>query len=83
MNVFAVNRSLDSDVDFEIKLPEGFVASTIEAKTLHDSDLDAKNTLTDQNRVVLHDNDTAKLDSQGKNASVSLPPVSWTALHFA
>ena len=83
MNVLAVNRSLDSDVDFEIKLPEGFVASTIEAKTLHDSDLDAKNTLTDQNRVVLHDNDTAKLDSQGKNASVSLPPVSWTALHFA
>lgn len=82
MSVFAVNRSLDSDVDFEIKLPERFVASTIEAKTLHDSDLDAKNTLTDQNRVVLHDNCTAKLDSQGKNASVSLPPVSWTALHF-
>ena len=82
MSVFAVNRSLDSDGDFEIKLPERFVASTIEAKTLHDSDLDAKNTLTDQNRVVLHDNCTAKLDSQGKNASVSLPPVSWTALHF-
>ena len=64
-NVFAVNRSLDSDVDFELSCLKEFVASTIEAKTLHDSDLDAKNTLTDQNRVVLHDNDTAKLDSQG------------------
>ena len=67
----------------EIKLPEGLFAKTVTAQTLHDDDLLAKNTLDNQNRVVLHDNDTASLDGETGMAHVVLPPVSWTALHFA
>ena len=83
VSVFVVNRSLDAEQDFEIKLPEGLFAKTVTAQTLHDDDLLAKNTLDNQNRVVLHDNDTASLDGETGMAHVVLPPVSWTALHFA
>lgn len=83
VSVFVVNRSMETEQDFEIKLPEGFVASDVAAQTLHDDDLFAKNTLDDQDRVTLHENATAVLDSETGIARVTLPPVSWTALHFA
>ena len=79
--VFVVNRSLDDAVDFRVRLPEGTQVTAIHADTLHEDDMMARNTLDDQNRVTLHGNDTARLD--GHEVSVTLPPVSWTALHVS
>ena len=80
VSVFAVNRSLDETQEFEIKLPKGFAATQVEAQTLHEDDILAKNTLEDQNRVTLHPNDTIALDAANGTVRVTLPPVSWTAV---
>ena len=54
------------------------LTTVAEALTLHDDDVYAKNTLDDQTRVGLTKNDSATF-ADGV-ATVSLPPVSWTAL---
>ncbi|HEX8487409.1 MAG TPA: alpha-L-arabinofuranosidase C-terminal domain-containing protein, partial [Propionibacteriaceae bacterium] len=52
--------------------------SVQEAQTLSDSDIYARNTLDDQNRVGLSPNDSARIaDGQ---LTVELPAVSWTAI---
>ena len=81
ISVFVVNRSMEAANDFAIKLPEGFALSAVEAQTLHEDDLLAKNTLEDQNRVVLHPNTTITSDADTGTVRVTLPPVSWTAVH--
>ena len=81
ISVFAVNRSMEAANDFAIKLPEGFALSAVEAQTLHEDDLLVKNTLEDQNRVVLHPNTTITSDADTGTVRVTLPPVSWTAVH--
>ncbi|KAB7129514.1 alpha-L-arabinofuranosidase, partial [Bifidobacterium longum] len=48
----------------------------------HDDDLFAANTLYDQNRVTPHANGSAMYDAESGVVRVSLPPVSWTALHI-
>jgi alpha-N-arabinofuranosidase len=50
----------------------------LEATTLADSDVYAKNTLADQHRVTPHANPSATL-ADGV-LTVELPPVSWTAI---
>lgn len=82
--VFVVNRSLEDEASFEVQLPAGSVAAdaTLSAVTLHDDDIYAANTLDDQNRVTLHDNATASLGAAAGAVTVTLPPVSWTALHI-
>lgn len=77
--VFAVNRSLDRESRFEIRLPEGGAWSMAEASTLHEDDLFACNTLAEQERVTMHGNDSVTLD--GGMVGVTLPPVSWTVVH--
>ena len=62
-------------------LPSRFALSAVEAQTLHEDDLLAKNTLEDQNRVVLHPNTTITSDADTGTVRVTLPPVSWTAVH--
>ena len=57
------------------------MTSAVEAQTLHEDDLLAKNTLEDQNRVVLHPNTTITSDVDTGTVRVTLPPVSWTAVH--
>lgn len=79
--VFAVNRSLDEAAQFEVRLPEGRRAGEVEAITLHDDDVFAANTLADQNRVTPYANGTAAVDAEAGTVRVTLPPVSWTALH--
>ena len=78
--VFATNRSLRDSCEFEIKVPD--TALAIDATTLHDDDLFAANTLKDQERVVPHANGTATLDAASGTVRITLPPVSWTALHI-
>ncbi|WEV73844.1 alpha-L-arabinofuranosidase [Bifidobacterium sp. ESL0798] len=85
VSVFAVNRSLEADAEFEIKLPaelRGGSELKLDAKTLHDDDMFAKNTLEQQNRVTPHTNETAALDLQSGSVKIALPPVSWTAIHI-
>lgn len=90
--VFAVNRSLDAATPFEIELPSraGGAWSEVSARTLHEDDMHAANTLEDQNRVTLHANPTAVLDgadgtvgtvgTDARTVRVTLPPVSWTVV---
>ena len=78
--VFVTNRSLDDECTFDIKLPEGFTPHEIEARTLHDDDILAANTLHDQHHVEPYTNDSASMHSG--TVSVTLPPVSWTAIQI-
>ncbi|RSX50044.1 alpha-N-arabinofuranosidase [Bifidobacterium callimiconis] len=91
--MFVTNRSLDSSVDLTIPIPEswlhedkaGTVAGvSVDARTLHDDDINARNTIDDQNHVTLQPNPTACVETDDAHASVhvTLPPVSWTALHL-
>ncbi len=84
--VFVVNRSQSASTQFEITLPEledsSKDFSEVCAQTLHDDDLDATNTLDDQNRVTLQPNESVGLDPATRTVTVVLPPVSWTAVHI-
>ena len=75
--IFAVNRSLTEPVELEIDV-ELLGARTVVARSLHDDDIHAANTLAAPDRVQLSDNTTAEL-RDGK-VVVILPPVSWTAI---
>lgn len=82
VTVFAVNRSLDDEADFEVALPTDARYTAVTAQTLHEDDLEAKNTLENQDRVTLHENSSAALDSEAGLVKVTLPPTSWTVLHI-
>lgn len=79
--VFLVNRDTEQARTVRIDVSELGATSIREALTLADDDVYAKNTLQDQNRVTLHPNETASV-SEGF-VTVTLPPVSWTAVAFA
>ncbi|ALO67197.1 alpha-L-arabinofuranosidase [Arthrobacter alpinus] len=76
--VFLVNRSLTETLDVRIDVSRLGVSRIVSAETLHDADIHAKNTLDDPLRVTPHSNGTASLDAG--TVTVTLPPVSWTAL---
>lgn len=79
--LFLVNRSQTESIEVSIDVA-GLAASVIdEAVTLHDDDVYAKNTLDDQNRVGLKELSSVVL--QGGVLTVTLPPVSWSALALA
>ncbi|MBX0300885.1 alpha-N-arabinofuranosidase [Cryobacterium sp. 1639] len=76
--VFLVNRSQTESIEVSIDV-SGLDASVItEAVSLHDADPYAKNTLADQNRVGLLQLEGSVL-ADG-TLTVTLPPVSWSAL---
>ncbi|HWU47016.1 MAG TPA: alpha-N-arabinofuranosidase [Humibacter sp.] len=79
-SVFLVNRSQTEDAAITIDLAALGGVSVIEAQTLTDSDVNAKNTLEDTERVGLAANTTA-VASNG-SVTITLPPVSWTALEL-
>jgi alpha-L-arabinofuranosidase len=78
--IFLVNRSQSDDATVVIDLSALGDVTLLDAQTLADPDIHAKNTLTDQERVGLTPNDTVRTDDGV--TSVTLPPVSWTALSF-
>ncbi|MFP7761981.1 alpha-N-arabinofuranosidase [Marisediminicola sp. LYQ85] len=79
--VFLVNRSQTESIEVTIDL-SGLAMSTVtEAVSLHDDDVYARNTADDQNRVGLVDLEGAEL-SDGR-LTVTLPPVSWSAVALA
>lgn len=78
--VFAVNRSQEQSIDFTVTSGSAAGWSSVSAQTLHDDDLEARNTLEDPNRVTPYNNETASVDAEGVH--VSLPPVSWNVIHI-
>lgn len=79
--VFLVNRSLDEEVSLEIDTSILGDVAVRSFRTLHDEDIHAVNTLSAQDRVGLQDNDSARA-TEGV-VTVTLPPVSWSALTLA
>lgn len=76
--VFLVNRSQTESIEVTIDVSDLAASVISEAVTLHDDDVYAKNTLADQNRVGLRNLEGATLD--GGTLTVTLPPVSWSAV---
>jgi alpha-N-arabinofuranosidase len=76
--VFLVNRDLEETAQVTIDVRSLGSSRVVEAVTLADPDVYAKNTLTEQNRVTPAPNTTAKL-TDGV-LTVELPPVSWSAV---
>ena len=76
--VFLVNRSQTESIEVTVNVDAVGATAIVEALTLHDADVYAKNTLADQNRVGLRSLKGATLD--GGILTVLLPPVSWSAI---
>ena len=76
--VFLVNRSLEEEATVEIDAALLGAVEIGSIQTLHDADIHAANTLADPERVGLQANRTAHRD--GGVVTVTLPPVSWTAI---
>ncbi len=76
--IFVVNRS-EEPVELDFRF--AWSATSVSARTLSDSDPDARNTLAAPDRVGLTNNDSLAVD--GATGSITLPPVSWTEITFA
>jgi alpha-L-arabinofuranosidase len=86
VSVFAANRSLNEAAEFTIRLPESLIdlsSRSLTAWTLHSDDIYATNTSDNQNRVTLQPNSTVKLDPMTRTVTLTLPAVSWSAIHVA
>ncbi|AKV55765.1 alpha-L-arabinosidase [Bifidobacterium actinocoloniiforme DSM 22766] len=85
LSIFVANRSRSRPYDLTLRLPAWACSgySRIEAQTLHDDDIQASNTLEAQDRVLPHPNTTARLTASGSQASIHLPPVSWSAIRLS
>jgi alpha-L-arabinofuranosidase len=78
--IFLVNRRQSGDATVVIDLSALRDVTLLDAQTLADPDIHAKNTLTDNERVRLTPNES--VHTADGVASVTLPPVPWTALAF-
>ncbi|UYO97471.1 alpha-N-arabinofuranosidase [Microbacterium sp. M28] len=76
--VFLVNRSQTEAITVTVDVAELGATSIAEAVTVWDDDVYAKNTLADQNRVGLKQLEGAVLVDGV--LTVTLPPVSWSAI---
>ncbi len=76
--VFLVNRSTTEAIEVTVDVSALGEVSLLETHTLSDTDVYAKNTLEDPERVAPRANDTAAI-ADGV-LTVSLPPVSWSAI---
>ncbi|MHC5795095.1 arabinosylfuranosidase ArfA [Lacisediminihabitans sp. FW035] len=76
--VFLVNRSQTDEVTVTIDVSGLEQSAVISAQTLSDTDVYAKNTLEQPERVGLKANDSIELNEGA--ITITLPPVSWTAI---
>jgi len=76
--VFLVNRSLDDAITVTVDLAALGLVSVLDAQMMSDADVYARNTKDDQERVALKPNATASVEDRA--LTVTLPPVSWTAV---
>jgi len=78
--VFAVNRSVDQDLDLTVNVRGADGLHLAEALTLSHPDPMKQATVDDPDSVLPSVNESAAVD--GKRASAVLPPVSWTMLRL-
>jgi alpha-L-arabinofuranosidase len=79
--VFLVNRSTTEDVRVTVDISALGDVRVLDAQTLSDDDVYAKNTLDDPERVGLTSNDSVEL-ADG-SLTLVLPAVSWTAISLS
>jgi len=79
--VFLVNRSIDDATTVRIDTRALGAVRVVESLTIADADPTAANTLEQPERVAPHANDSASIDDGV--LTITLPPVSWTALALA
>jgi len=80
LTVFAVNRSLEENIDFEIDLRDFENVKFIEHIVLEHDDMKATNTAENPNNVVPHNNGVTKM---GKDcATAILNKHSWNVIRF-
>jgi alpha-L-arabinofuranosidase len=79
--IFLVNRAQEGSATVTVDLADFGGAELLEALTLADAELDAKNTLKQPERVGLAANASARVD--GTQLTIELPAVSWTAISLA
>jgi len=78
--IFLINRSQTDEAAVTIDIEALSGARLVSAQTLSDADVNAKNTLEQPDRVALADNGSVTVS--GGAVSVTLPPVSWTAIEL-
>ena len=76
--VFLVNRSTDAATTVTVDVSHLGPVTIAETHTLADDDIYARNTLDHQDRVSPKENETAAIVDG--TLTVTLPPVSWTAI---
>jgi alpha-L-arabinofuranosidase len=76
--VFVVNRDQEGATTLTVDLSDFGGAELLEALTLADAELEAKNTREQPERVGLTPNTSARVD--GTRLTIELPAVSWTAI---
>ena len=76
--VFLVNRSVDQPVTVTVDVAALGEVGVLETHTISDDDVYAKNTLEDRERVAPHPNHSVSIEAGA--LTVTLPPVSWTAI---
>ncbi len=81
LTIFAVNRSLEEQVDLVIDLSDFVNAKLIEHLVLEHLNLKAVNTATDPDNVVPHLNGITKVDRE--EAVATLNKHSWNVIRFA
>jgi alpha-L-arabinofuranosidase len=79
--VFLVNRSQTEETTVSIDIAALDAFDRVDAQSLYDTDVYAKNTLEEPERVTMRPNTSATLD--GGVVTITLPPVSWTAVTLA
>ncbi|WP_406292600.1 alpha-N-arabinofuranosidase [Streptomyces sp. NBC_00624] len=80
VTVFAVNRSQDEELPLEVALHGFDLAKIAEHQVLADSDPDARNTLTDPDRVTPHQAQDTTFD--GAVLRATLEPMSWNMIRL-
>jgi len=81
VTVFAVNRSRTEGLPLEVALGSLGVDRVVEHSVLADADPDARNTLTDPERVAPHAGEgTALTDGR---LTATLEPLSWNVIRLA
>jgi alpha-L-arabinofuranosidase len=80
-SLFLVNRSQTEEATVTVDLTALDDVSVLDAQTMSDEDAYAKNTLEDRERVSPHRNESVVVGAT--TLTVSLPPVSWTAIELA
>jgi alpha-N-arabinofuranosidase len=81
VTVFAVNRSQDEPLPLEVALRGTAVSSVVEHLVLADEDPEARNTLTDPDRVTPRP--LAGTTLTGGTLTATLPPLSWNVIRLA